>query len=61
MRQDFPQTCLVGCGAKEGPEMTLSHSMLAIEISSPGGPEVLQPTSVPVPVPKHGQIIIRVA
>ena len=41
--------------------MTLSHSMLAIEISSPGGPDVLQPTSVPVPVPGHGQIIIRVA
>ena len=41
--------------------MTLSHSMLAIEISSPGGPEVLVPVSVPVPVPGHGQIIIRVA
>jgi putative PIG3 family NAD(P)H quinone oxidoreductase len=41
--------------------MTLSHSMLAIEISSPGGPDVLQPVSVPVPVPGHGQIIIRVA
>ncbi|MFP5478841.1 MAG: NAD(P)H-quinone oxidoreductase [Alphaproteobacteria bacterium] len=41
--------------------MALSHSMLAIEISQPGGPEVLQPASVPVPVPGHGQIIIRVA
>ena len=41
--------------------MTLSHSMLAIEISAPGGPEVLMPASVPVPVPGHGQIIIRVA
>lgn len=41
--------------------MTLSHSMLAIEISTPGGPDVLKPTSVPVPVPGHGQIIIRVA
>ena len=41
--------------------MTLSHTMLAIEILSPGGPDVLQPTSVPVPVPGHGQIIIRVA
>jgi NADPH:quinone reductase len=41
--------------------MTLSHSMLAIEISAPGGPEVLRPCSVPVPVPGHGQIIIRVA
>ena len=41
--------------------MTLSHSMLAIEISAPGGPDVLKPVSVPVPVPGHGQIIIRVA
>jgi NADPH:quinone reductase len=41
--------------------MTLSHSMLAMEISAPGGPEVLRPCSVPVPVPGHGQIIIRVA
>lgn len=41
--------------------MTLSHSMLAIEISAPGGPDVLKPVSVPVPVPGHGQIVIRVA
>ncbi len=41
--------------------MALSHSMLAVEISQPGGPDVLQPASVPVPVPGHGQIIIRVA
>jgi NADPH:quinone reductase len=41
--------------------MNLSHSMLAIEISAPGGPDVLVPASVPVPVPGHGQIIIRVA
>ncbi|NHB75890.1 NAD(P)H-quinone oxidoreductase [Rhodobacter calidifons] len=41
--------------------MTLSHSMLAIEISAPGGPDVLRPAAVPVPVPGHGQIVIRVA
>lgn len=41
--------------------MTLSHSMLAVEIATPGGPDVLQPVSVPVPVPGHGQIVIRVA
>jgi putative PIG3 family NAD(P)H quinone oxidoreductase len=41
--------------------MTLSHSMLAVEISAPGGPDVLNPVSVPVPVPGHGQIIIRIA
>lgn len=39
--------------------MTLSSSMLAMEISTPGGPDVLVPVSVPVPVPGHGQIIIR--
>ena len=41
--------------------MTLSHSMLAMEIYAPGGPEMLKPVSVPVPVPGHGQIIIRLA
>ena len=41
--------------------MTLSSSMLAMEISAPGDPDVLKPVSVPVPVPGHGQIIIRVA
>ena len=41
--------------------MTLLNAMLAMEISSPGAPDVLKPVSVPVPVPGHGQIIIRVA
>jgi NADPH:quinone reductase len=41
--------------------MTLSHTMTAIEISTPGGPEVLVPTIKPVPVPGHGQIVIRLA
>ena len=41
--------------------MTLSHSMLAMEIVAPGGPDVLKPCSMPVPVPGHGQIVIRVA
>ena len=40
--------------------MTLSHTMRAIEISAFGGPEVLKPTTMPVPVPGHGQIVIRV-
>ena len=39
----------------------LSHTMLAMEITAPGGPDVLQPVTVPVPVPGHGQIIIRLA
>ena len=41
--------------------MTLSHTMRAIEITEPGGPEVLRPATLPVPVPGHGQIVIRVA
>ena len=39
----------------------LGHTMLAMEITAAGGPEVLQPATVPVPVPGHGQIIIRLA
>ena len=35
--------------------------MRAVEISAPGGPEVLVPCERPVPVPGHGQILIRVA
>ena len=35
--------------------------MTAMEITEPGGPEVLAPCTVPVPVPGYGQIIIRVA
>ncbi|MDT8857220.1 NAD(P)H-quinone oxidoreductase [Paracoccaceae bacterium Fryx2] len=40
---------------------TLPHAMLAMEIHEPGGPDVLKPCSVPVPVPGHGQIVIRIA
>ncbi len=35
--------------------------MRAIEISEPGGPDVLRSAERPVPEPKHGQIVIRVA
>ncbi len=41
--------------------MQLQNAMLAMEISVPGGPDVLKPISVPVPVPAYGQIIIRLA
>ena len=37
------------------------HTMQAVEISEPGGPEVLQPVEVTVPVPNHGEILIRIA
>ena len=39
----------------------LPTMMRAVEISAPGGPDVLRLTSRPVPVPGHGQILIRVA
>lgn len=38
-----------------------SHSMRVIEISKPGGPEVLVPRERAVPVPGAGEIVIRVA
>ena len=34
--------------------------MTAIAITSPGGPEVLRPVRLPVPVPKQGEILVRV-
>ena len=41
--------------------MSLPETMRAVEITEPGGPEVLRPTRRPVPVPGHGQILIRVS
>lgn len=43
------------------PLTTPPESMRAIQISTPGGPEVLRPAQVPVPLPGHGQILIRIA
>jgi len=40
---------------------TLPETMRAIEISRPGGPEVLVPTDRPTPRPGPGEIMIRVA
>ena len=39
----------------------LPSTMTAVEISAPGGPEVLKPCTEAVPVPGHGDIVIRVA
>lgn len=41
--------------------MTLPTTMRAVEIKAPGGPEVLTPTTLPVPHPKAGEVLIRVA
>lgn len=39
----------------------MSEMMRAIEISSPGGPDVLTPVDRPRPEPGHGQVVIKVA
>ena len=41
--------------------MSLPKTMRAIEISAPGGPEMLRLCERPVPVPGHGEILLRVA
>jgi putative PIG3 family NAD(P)H quinone oxidoreductase len=40
--------------------MTLPHDMTLIEITQPGGPEVLQPSQAPVPPAGAGEVLIRV-
>ncbi|MCE8518460.1 NAD(P)H-quinone oxidoreductase [Ruegeria pomeroyi] len=39
----------------------MTEMMRAVEITRPGGPEVLQLTQRPMPQPGHGQVVIRVA
>ena len=39
----------------------MSQTMNAVEITQAGGPEVLQPTTRPVPVPRPGEVVIRLA
>ena len=41
--------------------MTIPSSMQAVEISAPGGPEVLKPVERPVPSVKAHEILIKVA
>jgi NADPH:quinone reductase len=41
--------------------MILPQQMIAIPISAPGGPEVLQPRSEPMPALGSGDVLIRVA
>ncbi len=38
----------------------IPETMTAIEISAPGGPEVLRPCQLPVPLPGEGEVLIRV-
>ena len=39
----------------------LPQTMTAIEITAPGGPEVLRPATRPLPQPGKGQVLIKVA
>lgn len=39
----------------------MSETMQAVEITEAGGPEVLQPTTRPVPAPRAGEVVIRLA
>ncbi len=41
--------------------MTLPKTMQAVEITQPGGPEVLRPTTVATPQPGRGEVLVRVA
>jgi NADPH:quinone reductase len=41
--------------------MTLPSTMTAIAIRAPGGPEVLVPETRPVPAPRPGEILVKVA
>ncbi|MEZ1314498.1 NAD(P)H-quinone oxidoreductase [Pseudomonas fluorescens] len=40
--------------------MNVPSTMTQIEITEPGGPDVLQPRQVPVPAPGEGEVLIRV-
>ncbi len=42
------------------PSQTLPHSMTYIEISQPGGPEVLKPAQAPLPSLEPGELLIKV-
>lgn len=41
--------------------MSMARDMNAISIAAPGGPEMLQPARLPVPLPAAGEVLIRVA
>ncbi|MGR3545698.1 MAG: NAD(P)H-quinone oxidoreductase [Roseovarius sp.] len=39
----------------------MTRTMQAVEITQAGGPEVLRPTTRPMPVPRAGEVVIRLA
>ncbi len=44
-----------------GGKMAIAQTMQGIEIREAGGPEVLVPATMPVPLPQDGEVLIRVA
>ncbi len=44
-----------------GPQRGPGDPMTVVEITAPGGPEVLRPAERPIPAPGPGEILIRVA
>src|SRR5438046_6608596 len=62
----FPILSLRACGSS--PRMFRNPfeaerampNMIAVEISQPGGPEVLRPRELPIPDPLAGQVLIKV-
>jgi putative PIG3 family NAD(P)H quinone oxidoreductase len=47
--------------AETGANTALPDSMTAIGIAEPGGPEMLRPETIPMPVPRDGEVLIRVS
>jgi len=43
------------------PSETVPDTMIAIEITEPGGPEALKPAARPVPQPGPGEVLVRVS
>ena len=41
--------------------MALPKTMRAVEITEPGAPDVLQPATVSLPVPRYGEVLIKLA
>jgi putative PIG3 family NAD(P)H quinone oxidoreductase len=41
--------------------MALPKTMRAVEITEPGEPDVLQPATVSLPVPRYGEVLIKLA
>src|SRR6056297_1156716 len=39
----------------------MSETMQAVGIAEPGGPEMLRATTRPIPAPRHGEVVIRLA